>query len=364
MFNAALFELGPYNVSLTNILVVGLIAFLGAIFGRVARRALKQYLGAGNFHIQGRRIAGVKLLAQAIYALAAYLALVSLQINNPQVTFSDFLDYNFINSKIKINFGHVLSIIFIWFVAKVAVNLVQLYLHRRFRKDDTYDPGREYVYLQVAKYIIFTVSFIFMLGALDVKPGIFLGGSAALLVGLGLGLQDVFKDMFSGLVLLFEGSIRVGDVIEIGDKSGQPIVAKILKINVRTTQIETRDGNVLIVPNARLTQEYIENWTHGTTLSRFRINLAVAYGSDTEKVQQLLEQAARSHPNVKKNEPILVRMIDFGDNGLKMELVFWADQSWDVSNIKSEIRFEIDRLFRKYGVEIPFPQREVRIVER
>ena len=195
---------------------------------------------------------------------------------------------------------------------------------------------------------------------MDVEPSIFLGGSAALLVGLGLGLQDVFKDMFSGFVLLFEGSIRVGDVIELYDgKSSEAIVAKILRINVRTTQIETRGGNVLIVPNAKLTQEYIENWSHGSHLSRFRIHVTVHYGSDTQMVSDLLIQAAMSHPKVKKTEPVQVRMVDFAENGLLMELIFWADQSWDINQYKSEIRFEIDRLFRHYGISVPYPQREI-----
>jgi small-conductance mechanosensitive channel len=238
------------------------------------------------------------------------------------------------------------------------VNIIRLVLQRRFRKDTNYDRGTEYVYMQVTKYIVYTISLFLCLGALDVQLGIFLGGSAALLVGLGLGVQDVFKDMFSGFVLLFEGSIRVGHVIEFHDgKSAESIVAKILKINVRTTQIETRDGNVLIVPNTKLTQEYIENWSHGTSLSRFRIPITVQFGSDTQLVSDLLTQAAMSHPKVKKTEPVQVRLVKFGDNGLEMELIFWADQNWDINEYKSDIRFEINRLFNHYKIIIPYPQR-------
>jgi small-conductance mechanosensitive channel len=289
------------------------------------------------------------------------LAILSFSINNQEVSFKEFLDYKFIDTKkIKISFENVLLVVVIIFGAKVAINFVQLFLQRRFRNSDKYDKGTEYVYMQVAKYVIYTLAFFFCLSAMDVEPSIFLGGSAALLVGLGLGLQDVFKDMFSGFVLLFEGSIRVGDVIELYDgKSSEAIVAKILRINVRTTQIETRDGNVLIVPNAKLTQEYIENWSHGSHLSRFRIHVTVHYGSDTQMVSDLLIQAAMSHPKVKKTEPVQVRLVDFAENGLLMELIFWADQSWDINQYRSEIRFEIDRLFRHYGISVPYPQREV-----
>jgi len=189
-------------------------------------------------------------------------------------------------------------------------------------------------------------------------------GSLGLFVGLGLGLQDVFKDMFSGVVLLVEGNIRVGDIVEIsnGGKS-ESIVAKILKINVRTTQIETREGNVLIMPNSKLTQEFVENWSHGSELSRFRIVLTIDYNADTELVTRLLKQAALGHPKVRKSHPVDVRLSHFGNNGLELELIFWADQNWDINNYKSDIRFEIDRLFREYKVTIPYPQNTVHLVK-
>ncbi len=356
-----LFKLGPYNVCLLNILIIAGIMITTYILRRMIQRSLKRYLSEANIRLEGRRVTYLKIFSQSIYALGAYLAVLSFSINNHDVSFKEFLDYKFIDTKkIKISFENVILVIVIIFGAKLTINFVQLFLQRRFRNSEKYDKGTEYVYMQVAKYVIYTLAFFFCLSAMDVEPSIFLGGSAALLVGLGLGLQDVFKDMFSGFVLLFEGSIRVGDVIELYDgKSSEAIVAKILRINVRTTQIETRDGNVLIVPNAKLTQEYIENWSHGTNLSRFRIPIRVHFGSDTQLVSDLLVQAAMSHPKVKKTEPVQVRMVDFGDNGLHMELIFWADQSWDINQYKSEIRFEIDRLFRHYGISIPYPQREV-----
>lgn len=358
---ATLFQLGPYNVCLLNILIIGGLMVTAFILRRMIQRSLKRYLSEANIRLEGRRVTYLKIFSQSVYAIGVYLAILSFSINNQEVSFKEFLDYKFIDTKkIKISFENVLLVVVIIFGAKVAINFVQLFLQRRFRNSDKYDKGTEYVYMQVAKYVIYTLAFFFCLSAMDVEPSIFLGGSAALLVGLGLGLQDVFKDMFSGFVLLFEGSIRVGDVIELYDgKSSEAIVAKILRINVRTTQIETRDGNVLIVPNAKLTQEYIENWSHGSHLSRFRIHVTVHYGSDTQMVSDLLIQAAMSHPKVKKTEPVQVRMVDFAENGLLMELIFWADQSWDINQYKSEIRFEIDRLFRHYGISVPYPQREV-----
>jgi small-conductance mechanosensitive channel len=301
-----------------------------------------------------------------VYLVAIYVGVLSFKFNNKDITFSDFLDFKLIDLKsFQLDFYDILVIISVFYGARIIVNLVRLYLGRKFRNSENHDLATEYVYMQVAKYIIYTIAFFLILNALNVQPTLFLGGSAAILVGLGLGIQDVFKDMFSGLVLLFEGSIRVGDVIQLHDgKSKESIVAKILRVNVRTTQIETRDGNILIVPNAKLTQEYIENWTHGATSSRFRISVTVEYGSNVKLVEEILVQSAMAHPKVNKNEQILVRLYEFGENGLQLELIFWADQSWDINNYKSEIRFEIDRLFRHYGITIPFAQRVVHVSEK
>jgi small-conductance mechanosensitive channel len=360
-----LFDLGPFHVCFWNILIVAVSFFAAYILKKIIHRSVKRYLTSANIHLEGRKAIWLKLVSQSGFALATYISVMSFNINNYNVTFRQFLDYNFIDtSKIKISFENVTYVIVIIFGARVVLNIIRLFIQRRFRRNKVSEIGTEYIYAQVAKYIINVFAFIFILGALDVDAKLFLGGSAALLVGLGLGLQDVFKDMFSGFVLLFEGSIRVGDVVEINDgKSSEPMVAKIIRINVRTTQIETRDGNVLIVPNAKLTQEYIENWSHGSTLSRFRIPVSVAYNSDTHLVSELLKQAVLSHPKVHKTKGVSVRLNDFGENGLQMEVTFWADQSWDINIYKSEIRFEIDRLFRHYKISIPYPQRDMRIIQ-
>jgi small-conductance mechanosensitive channel len=198
------------------------------------------------------------------------------------------------------------------------------------------------------------------LKSLNIELTVLFTGIAGLFIAFAFGLQDLIKDLVSGFVLLFEGAIRVGDIIEIKEGSGsEPLVAKVLKINLRTTKIQTRDSNIYIIPNSRLTQEYVENWNFGSPLTRFRIPVTIAYGSDTELAKKLLIQAALSHPKVKKNEDILVRLLNFGDNGLELDLLFYADQNWRIEIVKSEIRFEIDRLFREYGIIIPYPQRVV-----
>jgi len=333
------------------------------ILQRVIHKSLKRYLKNANISVEGRKITWLRLLSQSVYFIAGYVAILSFNFNNVDVTFSDFLNFKLINTeKFDVSFYHIIILFVIFLGARITLNIVKLYISKKFRSKPEFNAGTEFVYVQFAKYVIYVFAIVFALKALDIPLTIFITGSAALLLGIGLGLQDVLKDMFSGVVLLVEGNLRVGDIIEIsnGGKS-DAIVAKILKINVRTTQIETREGNVLIIPNAKLTQEFIENWSHGSELSRFRILLTVEYGMDTELVIRLLKQAAMAHPKVKKTHPIDVRLSNFGNNGLELELIFWADQSWDINNYKSEIRFEIDRLFREYKISIPYPQSTVHL---
>ena len=357
-----LFRFGPYEVCLLNLIALFVIFFVAYILRKVIHRSMKRYLIGANIRLEGRNATILKIFAQSIYLLAGFVAIQSFGINNENISFKEFLTYDIIQfSKLKINFFQIIFIIATIIGGKLLINLLKLYYNKKFRKKSHHDTSSEYVYGKTTTYIIYMVVFFLCLQELNINAGVFLGGSAALLVGIGLGLQDVFKDWVSGLILLYEGSMKIGDIIEIGDsKFPEPIVARILKINVRTTEIETRDGNVILIPNAKLTQEYVENWTHSKQIMRFRVDLAIAFNSDTELAVKLVRQAALSHPKVNKRAETLVRLREFSDRGLELELLFWADQTWDSNHYKSEIRFEIDRLFRHYKIEIPVPNRYIK----
>ena len=364
MFAETLFYIGPYKICFWNLIFLLLIFLTAVILRRLVNKALKGYVKSANLQLEAKQMARLRLVSQSVYLLAIYVAILSFRYNNGHVTFNDFLRFKLLSfDSFKIDFADILIVISIFFGTKIAINLTKLYFARRFKNNPNTDAGTEFVYNQLAKYFIYVSSILLCFKLLGIDLMILLTSSVGLLVGLGLGLQDVFKDMIAGIVLLFEGNLRVGDIVEINGKtktaaqSNESMVAKIVKINVRTTQIQTREGNVLIIPNTHLTQDRIENWSHGSELTRFTIKLAVAYGADLSLIERLLKQAALAHPKVKKNKPVMVRLADFGDAGLELELVFWADQSWDINNYKSEIRFEIDRLFRAYSIEIPFPQR-------
>lgn len=363
-----IFEILSVEVALINLLLIGVLLLVGFISRKIITRNFNAALRKTKIDLQGKRLSGHVLVKQVINFLTFLFCILTFQINNPDLSFAVFLDtplFNLDSIDIKPKVMHIFILIVLFFVSKISVNLVSVYLDRLAHRKKELDEGSKYIYLQLARYFIYIIVIFIFLKSLKIELTVLFTGVAGLFIAFAFGLQDLFKDLVSGFVLLFEGAIRVGDIIEIKEGSGaDPLVAKVLRINLRTTKIETRDSNIYIIPNSRLTHEYVENWNFGSSLTRFRIPVRIAFGSDTELAKKLLIQAALSHPKVKKNEDIFVRLLNFGESALEMDLVFYADQNWRIEIVKSEIRFEIDRLFREYGITIPYPQRVLHYADK
>lgn len=361
--STVLFHLGPFEITIWNILLTVVTLLLASICRKLINRRLKRYLAQSNIRVEGQRAIVMRLVGQLIYLVAGYIIFLVLQTQNPDVSFRMFLEYKIIETKnFQLSFSHIIVVVGVFYLAKLAVRLFQLIITQRLRKRKDYDAGLEYVYVQFSKYVIYIIAIMIASKILFSNISGLLTGSLGILVGVGLGLQDVFRDFIAGIVLLMERNLMVGDIIELPDQDGQEmLVAKVVAIGVRTSKIETREGNVLILPNTQLTQNRIENWSHGSLLSRFSIEVPIAYGADTELVTRLLKQAALSHTKVSKTSEVMVRLSDFQQNNLKFELLFWADQSWQINNYRSEIRMEIDRLFREYKINMPYPQLDLHI---
>lgn len=215
------------------------------------------------------------------------------------------------------------------------------------------DIGRQFAIKQIVSYLIWVFVVFAILEMLGVATAI-MAGIAAFLVGIGLGLQDVFKDLASGIIILIEGTADVGDMIEI---DGQPAIVR--EIGLRTSVVETRDQVSILIPNSKLVMESVINWSHNKDVRRFNVSVGVAYGSDVEKVTKLLFQAATEHPMVlRKPEPI-VFFEDFGNSSLDFNLYFFSKELFGMPRVRSEIRYSINRLFKENKIEIPFPQRDL-----
>ena len=236
----------------------------------------------------------------------------------------------------------------------LAVALLLFVIRKTIYRISRQEIGKKYAIYSLIKYLIVVVAFLVGLQILGFKLTVLLAGSAALLVGIGLGLQNLFGDFVSGIILLADASIKVNDVIEVNG-----LVCRVQNIKLRTTTVITRDDKYIILPNAFLTSKQVINWTHDDVTSRFEINIGVAYSSDVNLVMRLLTQAAEEHTQVLKEPAPAVRFSDFGESSLDFTLLFWAEEIFRVEKTKSELRIRIYELFKQHGVNIPFPQRVI-----
>lgn len=231
--------------------------------------------------------------------------------------------------------------------------LFQKFIDRQCKKNRI-DEGKAYAIYSVASYIIFITAAISAIDTLGFNITVLLASSTALFIGLGLGLQDLFRDMVAGFIILFERSVSAGDIIEANG-----IIGKVEDVGIRTTTILSRERIILIIPNSKLTTENVVNWSQNGKETVFKIKVGVAYGSDTAKVEQLLLEAAREHKQVMKKPEPFVLFKDFGESSLDFELYFYSKNLFGIELSKSELRLAIDQKFRDHQITIPFPQRDV-----
>ncbi len=225
-----------------------------------------------------------------------------------------------------------------------------------FRKHTitTLDTGTSYAIYQIIKYILYIAAISFILENFGIKVTLLLAGSAALLVGVGLGLQQTFNDIVSGFILLTERSIKINDVLEVDGE-----VVKIESIGLRTSKALDRDDISIIIPNSLITTSKVINWSHQSQKTRFKIDVRVAYGSDVDLVLKILEESAFEHPEVFNRELIEARLINFGQSSLDLQLLFFSKNVFRIDRTKSGIRKIINRKFAENNIKIPFPQMDV-----
>jgi small-conductance mechanosensitive channel len=248
----------------------------------------------------------------------------------------------------------VLTIVLI--VATLFLRLIRKLISRKLPQDDKRKFKAVFSY---ATWISYVIIVLITMHAIGVNvTGVF-AASAALLIGIGLALQTLFQDIISGIFILVDQSVHVGDIIELEGKIG-----RVDEIKLRTTRAVTIDNKVLVIPNHLYLTNSLYNWTQNGTTTRENVTVGVAYGSDVQLVKKLLLQAASTHKMVLKNPVPNVLFTDFGDSSLNFKLVFTLNDSFQAFQPKSDIRFEIDRLFRENNVTIPFPQRDIHIIQK
>lgn len=268
----------------------------------------------------------------------------------------EIFEYTLIDTeKLTITVAGILLALLILVFVKFVIWLIKKGFNRTV-KSKAIDRSKAYTIFQLIKYLLWIIAVFMILDTLGIRLTFLLAGSAALLVGIGLGLQQVFKDIISGFFLLFEGNLKVGDVVELEGEVG---IVK--NIGFRTTKIENRDNIIMIIPNSTFIGENVINWSHIEQKTRFSVDVGVAYGTDVELVKKVLMECAYEHQEVTDYPKPFVRFLDFGNSSLVFQLYFWTDNAFRVENIKSDLRFAINSIFKKNGITIPFPQRDVHI---
>lgn len=350
------------NRLIMTFILVGFLFILRKAFEEIMHRLLLLRFWAKTFRLKRKLLSKLNfwlsLVVDPLFALFAIYAVLALW-----GVSTDLLNQSIIKLFTGFTIGGVrislLSIIFGIFIFFISVSIVKALKHRlasnvlnKMEIDDGIKASLEAGFGSVG-FVISALLAIAIMGG-DLSNLALIAG--ALSVGIGLGLQNIVNNFVSGIILLFERPIKVGDWVIINGEEG-----RVKQINIRATEVETFKKSSLIIPNASLLSTTVTNLTHSNNAARLAINVGVAYGSDTKKVADILLECAEKHKRVlKKPEPYVV-FKDFGESSLDFELRCYTTDIWSGWSIPSDLRYEIDRRFREEGIDIPFPQRSLHI---
>lgn len=266
-----------------------------------------------------------------------------------------YLSFRLVDSpNMKVSAFRLITGIVLLVVVLVLSGKLSEFLDRRIAKRTHIDQGLRYTIARLLRYLLLTVGIVGVLkSAFDLDLTSVAVLFTALSVGIGFGLQYIAADIASGFILLFERPVRVGDRITIGEDEGD-----VQSIKLRTTIIYTNDRIAIIIPNSRLVSQRVINWSYGDPRARIAIPISVATDSDVTLVTETLLLAAQDIENVLTDPPAKVQFLKFGDFTLDFRLLVWTRQPNRHRQIKSDINYRIERLFRERGIKIPFPTQE------
>jgi small-conductance mechanosensitive channel len=269
------------------------------------------------------------------------------------------LNYPFVNQReFRVSILSLVLLTVVIIVAAIVSRYLRRFLENRFLPRVHVEAGLRYTLLRLAHYLIIGLGVLY---GLKIGFSVDLTSVAVILgflsVGIGFGLQYIASDMVSGFILLFERPIRVGDRLRLKDG----LEGRVETISLRSTVIVTNENMAVIVPNSKLVQNELINYSYPTQKVRLNIPVGVAYGSDLDKVSDALFEAARSVADILTSPAPRVHFGEFGDSSLNLEVRVWIDEPHKHPQIRSKVNFAIERLFRERNIEIPFPQRDVHL---
>lgn len=231
------------------------------------------------------------------------------------------------------------------------------YVERRVRASKHLNASLQVGLAKFLKFFLIAMAILVALDAVGINLTALTVFGGALGVGLGFGLQRITSNFISGFILLFDRSIKPGDVISIGDKFGW-----VQELRARYIVVMDRDGVETLIPNENLVTSDVINWSYSNPNVRLKIPVSISYGDNPEQALGLLNEAANNCNRVLTDPPPVARLMEFGDNGIHLELRIWiSDPQNGISNVRSDLNLAIWRLFKQAGITIPFPQRDVHV---
>lgn len=235
--------------------------------------------------------------------------------------------------------------------------LITALLGRSFERAHTLTPSQRVLFSKLGSITVYALGFMIGLNIVGIDLTTLTVFSGALGLGIGFGLQKVFSNFISGIILLLDRSVKPGDVIAINDTYGW-----VNSLGARCVSVLTRDGKEHLIPNEELIANQVENWSYSDSKVRIHIPIGVAYGSDIHKVREILLKAVEDHPRILKMPKPVCFITDFDESGIRHQLRVWiADPASGVTNLRSDIYYRIWDMFQEHGIRIPYPQRDVHV---
>src|SRR5438094_3094296 len=348
VFERPLFQVGGHYVTF-----LGLIAFVGLFAaGLVISRVLQSHFVRrffSRFKIDTNFIA----IVTTILSVAALVFFTVSAINAAGIP----LRWNAPLPAVSLSLVQIFLLVALLVAVFWISSRTKRFLFNRFLVNSGLDRALQYAIAQIISNVVLVVGVLIVLENTGIHLGALAVFAGAVGVGVGFGLQNIASNFISGLVILAERPITIGDRVEVAG-----IVGQVQHIRARSTVIVTNDNITMIVPNSKFIDSPVTNWTYGDPRVRFRIPVGVAYGSDIDKVRATLIAAGKENPHTLSDPAPSVFLENFGENSIDFELVVWSSEmSYRPRRFKSDLNFLIDKHLRAAGIEIPNPQRDLHI---
>jgi small-conductance mechanosensitive channel len=343
-----LFPVGKHHVSILGLIAFALLFALGLTLARlvqsqVIRRSLTRLKIGPNLIAIGTTILSL--------ALIVFFLITGINAAGIPLAWSSPLP------GVSLSLVQVFLLIGLLMLVFWISSTTKRLLYTRFLANSGLDRSLQYAISQIISNAVLIIGILVVLENTGIHLGALTVFAGAVGVGVGFGLQNIASNFISGLVILAERPITIGDRVEVAGVIGQ-----VKHIRARSTVVVTNDNIAIIIPNTKFIDSPVTNWTYGDPRVRFRIPIGVAYGSDLEKVRQALTAAGAAHPATLSDPAPTVFLDKFGDSSIDFELVVWSNEKASrPRSYRSELNFLIEKHLRESGIEIPFPQRDLHI---